>query len=306
MKRGTEKRFRSRSGPDGKAILKGLSPGSYRIAGRAENFQPFVTQAWKVFEANNGVVTLYLDPAVPIVPVTVKVIDKETRKPIAGALVSVSGSKRYWQNTRGNGKTTFDLSLGSWTVVGDAYGYNGMVTTTWVDPESQNAGSVSISLPRKPEELGKKKEETEHDLDVFEPKIFFAKGDGNESVSSKVDTVELNDGPKLPQDLTTRDEINTWRDQAIASLKKEGNARLDKIRAALKKMEGKNIHHSCGKCGNPGPHYWDGYGWSCACGYTVLSVGEYPTSAGAYTAVKNHYLKLIGQVNSQANKRLSK
>lgn len=72
-------------------------------------------------------------------------------------------------------------------------------------------------------------------------------------------------------------------------------------------MEGREIHHTCNNCGSPGPHYWDGNGWTCdTCGYTVMSVGEYPTSAGAYTAVKNHYLKLISQVNAAADKRIGK
>lgn len=92
-------------------------------------------------------------------------------------------------------------------------------------------------------------------------------------------------------------------DQQIERLRAEGNAKLDAIRAELKNLDGKPIHYPCGNCGNSGPHRWTADGWECNCGATAASFGNYPTSKGAYNAVRDDYKARIEQLESQKSNR---
>lgn len=86
--------------------------------------------------------------------------------------------------------------------------------------------------------------------------------------------------------------------QEIERLRAEGNAKLDAIRSELKSLEGKPIAYACGKCGNKGPHRWTTDGWECNCGATAASFGVYPTSRGAYNAVRDEYKAKIEKLES--------
>jgi len=56
-------------------------------------------------------------------------------------------------------------------------------------------------------------------------------------------------------------------------------------------------------CGNGGPHYWDGNGWSCpSCGATVCTPSNYPTSAGIYSKVRDDYKRRIAELEAKLQK----
>ncbi len=80
----------------------------------------------------------------------------------------------------------------------------------------------------------------------------------------------------------------------IDRIRAEGNAKLDAIRAELKRLEGKPVNYPCGACGSNGPHRWTTDGWECNCGATAVTFGNYPTSHGRYNAVRDRYRKRIG------------
>ena len=86
--------------------------------------------------------------------------------------------------------------------------------------------------------------------------------------------------------------MERWRQgrrQEIERLRAEGNAKLDAIRAELKKLEGQPISYRCAACGSNGPHRWTTDGWECNCGATAVTFGDYPTSQGAYNKVRDDY-----------------
>ncbi len=96
--------------------------------------------------------------------------------------------------------------------------------------------------------------------------------------------------------------VERWRQgrrQEIERLRAEGNAKLDAIRAELKRLEGKPITYRCGTCGSNGPHRWTNDGWECNCGATAVSFGDYPTSQGAYNKVRDEYRHRIEEIEKE-------
>lgn len=302
--RATGKRYRKRSDSQGVALIKGLAAGKYRVGSRLKGFEDYSEPDWNIMKTGFSDINIYLKPSQPKSNVVVVVIDQKTGKKIEGARVSFTGPQVF--HTRaGNGTSSIALHAGDRTVNADAYGYMGMVSTVWVDPSKSPTIKKKMVLPPSEQEKQKNPDETEMVFEAYEPDSLFTQT--REPESAKNDAcADLPKMPVMPGDLS-RQEITQWRDVTIARLRKEGNARLDTIRAALKKMEGKEIEHSCHRCGYGGPHWWDGQGWTCSsasCGATVMTAGEYPTASGSYKKTREHYLSLINKVQQQAAAKL--
>jgi hypothetical protein len=122
-------------------------------------------------------------------------------------------------------------------------------------------------------------------------------------VEMKMENAKNEEGAKNKKDETKKDGKDLGNDDIrcqIETLKAEGNAKLDQIRAELKKMEGKEISTGCSQCKYGGPHFWDGSGWSCKnCGATVCQPSNYPTSAGIYSQVRDEYKRRIAELEAK-------
>ena len=301
--RKTGKRYQKRSDSQGMALIKGLAAGDHRVGGRLKGYEDYMEAHWNIMETGFTEITIYLKPSPPKAQVAVSVFDQKTGQKITGARVSFTGPQNIHTRAAA-GSVSIALPAGSWTVNADAYGYTGMVSSIWVNPAKQTVVKKKMMLPPSEVEKKKKPEETEMVFEAYEPDAFFTRTEESPTSPESEAQAELPEAPEMPGNLTNR-EIVKWRDETITRLRAEGNARLDKIRTELGKLEGQTLERGCSRCGHGGPHWWDGHGWTCvSCGATVMTVGEYPTAGGSYKKTRAHYLSLINQVRRQADAKL--
>ncbi len=289
---------------NGKTSFSDVPGGSYEISVRARGYESkqgtysFNPSKKKEYSGNFKLTKLTPEDSRPVVAkLAVMVVDAETGAAIPGASIALESPDRNysWSGSTPTGAMEFPtLASGNYYVSAGAPGYQAKSRNRIpIEPAKNSSPRCKVSLlkgqmPQKPD--------GELDFKKIADNTYVQTDDGAKRAG------ELNKGAPTQEKTPQKTSANNNDDirKQIEALRAEGNAKLDQIRAELKKMEGKEISIGCPQCGHGGPHFWDGSGWTCKnCGATVCQPSKYPTSAGTYSKVRDEYKRRIAEIEAK-------
>jgi hypothetical protein len=120
-------------------------------------------------------------------------------------------------------------------------------------------------------------------------------------ISDSYTPPQYSDAKNEQERLKLYKQFEDQRQIEIDKIRAEGNAILDKILTEHRKLMKTGVKILCPRCGNNGPHHWDGDAWSCRCGRTVVGSGHCPTKYGKYNPTAAPYRQRIEKVRNRTN-----
>jgi len=295
---------------NGSVVFKEVPSGNYDIYVMARGYESrrvsysFDATKKKEYSGSFSLMKMPSDETQAFAKLAVMVVDSESGEAVSGATIALESPDRnysYSASTPTGAMEFPTLASGDYFVSAGAPGYTAKSRLRIpIEPAKNPAPRCRITLVK----LAKEEQKADGQIDfknIFD-NTYVQTDDGPKRAgelkkSGRNGTTDSGEKDEKPK--TSNNNNDKIRKQ-IEALRAEGNAKLDKIRDELKKMEGQEIKMKCPICGYGGPHYWDGSGWSCKnCGATVCQPSNYPTSSGTYSKVRDDYKRRIAELEAK-------